>query len=413
MNKIWAVARHEFLTNLKRPSFIIATIAVPLVGALALGIGGLFGGQVGEYLEELFTGKGQVVAYVDHSGIFTPPLPAYADTYALYEDEAAARAALLADEIGSYMVISEEYLQSGKIMAYSKSSSFLSSAISISEENVQGFFTDHLLAGQVDPTLQARVVDPMQLTPVALDEQGEPTSSGPMAFVSTFVVPYLFAMLLMITIFTSSGFLLQGVGEEKENRVIEILLSSLSTTQLLAGKILGLGALGLTQMLVWLGAGIALLSGAMALFAMSGLLVISASTVILGLIYFLLGYLLFATMMASAGALGSTAREGQQISGIFSFLSAVPFMFGNFIMMQPNAALAKVLSFFPLTAPITMMMRLALTTIPPLEVAISLVLLILGILGLLWAGGKLFRLGLLMYGKRPSAAEMWRALRQA
>jgi len=413
MNKTWAVARHEFLTNLMRPSFIIATIAVPLVGVLALGIGGLFGGQVGEYLEELFTGKGAVVAYVDQSGIFTPPLPAYADTYALYEDEAKAKAALLADEIGSYMVIPEEYLQSGKIMAYSKSSSFLSNAISISEENVQGFFTDHLLAGQVDPTLQARVVDPVQLTPVALDEQGEPTTSGPMAFVSTFVVPYLFALLLMITIFTSSGFLLQGVGEEKENRVIEILLSSLSTTQLLAGKILGLGALGLMQMLVWLGAGIALLSGAVAIFALSGLLVISASTIILGLIYFLLGYLLFATMMASAGALGSTAREGQQISGIFSFLSAVPFMFANFIMMQPNAALAKVLSFFPLTAPITMMMRLALTTIPPLEVAISLVLLILGILGLLWAGGKLFRLGLLMYGKRPSVAEMWRALRQA
>ncbi len=82
-------------------------------------------------------------------------------------------------------------------------------------------------------------------------------------------------------------------------------------------------------------------------------------------------------------------------------------------MMDPNSLLAKILSFFPLTAPITMMMRLALTTIPPLEVAISLVLLILGILGILWAGGKLFRLGLLMYGKRPSVAEMWRALREA
>ena len=413
MNKIWAVARHELITNLKRPSFIIATIAVPLVGALALGIGALFGGQVGEYFEEIFTGKGAVVAYVDHSGLFTPPLPAYADIYILYEDEAAAKAALLAEEIESYMVIPEEYLQSGRIMAYSKSSSFFSSAISVSKENVQGFFTDHLLAGQVDPTLQARVVDPVQLTPVALDEQGEPATSGPMAFVSAFVVPYVFAILLMIIIFTSSGFLLQGVGEEKENRVIEILLSSMSTTQLLAGKIIGLGALGLTQILVWLGAGLALMAGAAALFALTGLLVISATTVILGLVYFLLGYLLFATMMASAGALGSTAREGQQISGIFSFISALPFMFGNFIMMQPNATLAKVLSFFPLTAPITMMMRLAVTAIPPLEVAISLVLLILGILGVLWAGGKLFRFGLLMYGKRPSVAEMWRALRQA
>lgn len=413
MNKVWQVARQEFITNVRRSGFIIATIAVPAVFALAVAIAGVFGGQMGRFFEETFSGKGQTVAYVDYSGIFTPPLPAYADTYIPYADEETAKAALLAGQISSYIVIAEDYLQSGQVTAYSKSSSFFTSAIAVSEENIQGFFTEHLLAGQVAPELQARVVDPLHLTPVALDEQGQPTSKGAMAFISTFVVPYVFAILLMITIFTSSGFLLQGVGEEKENRVIEILLSSLSTTQLLAGKILGLGALGLLQVLIWLGAGFALMSGAVAVFALSGLLTIRASTVVLALVYFLLGYLLFATMMASAGALGSTAREGQQISGIFSFLSALPFMFGNFIMMQPNATLAKVLSFFPLTAPITMMMRLAVTTVPPLEVAISLVLLALGILGVLWAGGKLFRLGLLMYGKRPSVAEMWRALRQA
>ncbi|MDH7486938.1 MAG: ABC transporter permease [Anaerolineae bacterium] len=413
MNKVWQVARQEFVTNVRRSGFIIATIAVPAVLALAVAIAGVFGGQMGKFFEETFAGKGQTVAYVDYSGIFTPPLPAYADTYIPYADEETAKAALLAGEISSYIVIAEDYLQSGQVTAYSKSSSFFSSAIAVSEENIQDFFTEHLLAGQVAPELQARVVDPLHLTPVALDEQGQPTSKGAMAFISTFVVPYLFAILLMITIFTSSGFLLQGVGEEKENRVIEILLSSLSTTQLLAGKILGLGALGLLQVLIWLGAGFALMSGAVAVFALSGLLTIRVSTVVLALVYFLLGYLLFATMMASAGALGSTAREGQQISGIFSFLSALPFMFGNFIMMQPNATLAKVLSLFPLTAPITMMMRLAVTTVPPLEVAISLVLLALGILGVLWAGGKLFRFGLLMYGKRPSVAEMWRALRQA
>ena len=413
MNKIWAVARHELITNLKRPSFIIATIAVPLVGALALGIGALFGGQVGEYFEGYFTGQGKVVAYVDYSGLFTPPLPAYADTYIPYESEEAAKAALLAGEISSYMVIPADYLQTGRITAYSKSSSFFSSAISVSEENVQAFFADHLLAGQVDPMLRARVVDPVKLTPVALDEQGNPTTSGPWAFVSTFVVPYVFAILLMIIIFTSSGFLLQGVGEEKENRVIEILLSSMSTTQLLAGKIIGLGALGLTQILVWLGAGFALMSGAATLFALAGLLTISITPVILGLVYFLLGYLLYATMMASAGALGSTAREGQQIAGIFSFMSALPFMFANFLIMEPNSLLAKILSFFPLTAPITMMIRSALTAIPAWEVALSIVVLILAIAGALWTGGKLFRLGLLMYGKRPSVREMWRALRQA
>ncbi|HUW10664.1 MAG TPA: ABC transporter permease, partial [Anaerolineae bacterium] len=187
----------------------------------------------------------------------------------------------------------------------------------------------------------------------------------------------------------------------------------ISTRQLLAGKILGLGALGLLQVLVWMGAGVALVSSAVALFSMAGLLSLSLTTVVLALIYFILGYLLFAAMMASAGALGSTAREGQQISGVFSFVAAVPFMFSNFILMQPNSTIAKVLSYFPLTGSITMMMRLALTSIPPLEIAISILLQIFGIAVVLWAGSKLFRFGLLMYGKRPSVSEMWSALRQA
>ena len=413
MSRIWEVARQEFLTNVRRSGFIVATIAVPLLGVVTVGIAGLFGGQVGDFLEDTFTGQGTTVAYVDHSGLFTPLLPDYVGKYIPFDGESEAKAALMADEVGSYFVIAEDYLDSGDVKAYSKSSDFFSSAVSVSEEVMQGFFADHLLAGVVDPALQARVVDPMHLTPVALDEQGQPTTSGAMAFVSTFVVPYIFAILLMITIFTSSGFLLQGVGEEKENRVIEILLSSISTRQLLAGKILGLGALGLLQVLVWMGAGVALVSGAVALFSMAGLMSISLTTVVLGLVYFLLGYMLFATMMASAGALGSTAREGQQISGVFSFVAAVPFMFSNFILMQPNSTIAKVLSYFPLTGSITMIMRLALTSIPPLEIAISILLQILGIVAVLWAGGKLFRFGLLMYGKRPSVAEMWRALRQA
>jgi len=413
MSRIWEVARQEFLTNVKRSGFIIATIAVPLLGVVTVGIAGLFGGQVGEFLEDTFTGQGTMVAYVDHSGLFTPLLPDYAGKYIPYEGESEAKAALMADEVGSYLVIAQGYLESGEVTAYSKSSAFFSSAVSLSEEVMQGFFADHLLAGKVDPALQGRVVDPLHLMPVALDDQGEPTSSGVMAVVSTFLVPYIFAILLMITIFTSSGFLLQGVGEEKENRVIEILLSSISTRQLLAGKILGLGALGLLQILVWMGAGVALASGAVALFSMAGIVSISLATVVLALVYFLLGYLLFATMMASAGALGSTAREGQQISGIFSFVVAVPLMFGNFIIMQPNSAIAKGLSYFPLTGSITMMMRLPLTTIPPLEIALSILMQILGIVTALWAGGKLFRFGLLMYGKRPTVAEMWRVLRQA
>jgi ABC-2 type transport system permease protein len=147
--------------------------------------------------------------------------------------------------------------------------------------------------------------------------------------------------------------------------------------------------------------------------SVAGLWTISSGTLVLGLVYFLLGYLFFATLMASAGALGSTAREGQQISGIFSFAAALPFMFSNFIIFQPNSALARVLSLFPPTGAITMMMRLAITSVPPLEIAASIVVHGLGILAALWAGSKLFRLGLLMYGKRPTLVEIWRVLRRA
>jgi len=111
--------------------------------------------------------------------------------------------------------------------------------------------------------------------------------------------------------------------------------------------------------------------------------------------------------------LGSSAREGQQIAGIFSGLTAIPFMVSSFLWTNPNSLLVQVLSYVPLTSPVMMLQRLGMTEVPSYQIAISLILLILGIGGALWAGAKVFRMGLLMYGKRPSVSEILRALRQA
>ena len=412
MRKVLEVARHEFIVNLKRPSFIITTLVVPLLGLVGVIVSAFFGGQAGEFLERQLVGTPKAVGYVDQVGLFTPPLPEYESLFIPYPSEQEAREALFNGEIEVFLLIPADYLDTGRVVAYSKGRG-LPTAISVSEEWIRPFLVDHLLAGQVDEALRARVRAPMNLQPVSISPEGEGGGEGTASFVANIAIPYAFSILLVISIFSSSGFLLQGVSEEKESRVIEILLSSVTPMELLTGKILGLGALGLAQILFWLGCGWALIGIAVTGLALFGAINLDLTTIVLALVYFLLGYLLFATLMASAGSLGTSAREGQQIAGIFSGLAAIPFMVSGFLWTNPNSLLAQVLSYVPLTASIMMLQRLGMTEVPAYQIAISLVLLILGIIGALWAGAKIFRMGLLMYGKRPSVSEIWRALRQA
>jgi ABC-2 type transport system permease protein len=411
MRKVLEVARHEFIISLKRPSFIIATLAIPLLGIVGMVVAAYFGGQAGDFFKKQFVGLAKPVGYVDQVGLFTPPLPEYADLFIPYPNEEAAQQALFDEEIETYLLIPQDYVETGRIIGYSKGRG-LPTAIAVSEQQTRPFLVDHLLAGQVDADLRARVRAPMSLQPVSLSPEGE-GSEDIASFVANIAIPYAFSILLVISIFTSSGFLLQGVSEEKESRVIEILLSSVTAMELLAGKILGLGALGLAQILFWLGSGGALIGMAVTGLALFGAINLDLTTVVLAVVYFLLGYLLFATLMASAGSLGTSAREGQQIAGIFSGLTAIPFMVSGFLWTNPNSLLAQVLSYVPLTAPVMMLQRLGMTEVPPYQIAISLILLILGIGGTLWTGAKVFRMGLLMYGKRPSVSEILRALRQA
>jgi ABC-2 type transport system permease protein len=128
-------------------------------------------------------------------------------------------------------------------------------------------------------------------------------------------------------------------------------------------------------------------------------------------VYYLLGYTLYAILMAGAGALGTTMRESQQLAGVFSFFAAVPYMISGFLFANPNMAIARALSFFPLTAPTMMMLRLPLAEVPWVDVVGSIVVLLLSVPAALWVGAKLFRVGLLIYGKRPTLREIWLILR--
>jgi ABC-2 type transport system permease protein len=414
MRLVLLVAGQELVVNLRRPAFIILTLLIPALGGMVFVMSSMFRGQVGGVLDSQLVPSHAATGFVDLSGLLIADLPQYGGDFLQYPDEASARAELLAGKIGSYYVVAEDYLQTGKVrFVVSGRGASLSLAAAADNEYMSRFLVDHLLAGTVDEAVRDRVRKPMDVEPLTLSDGGNVGVENPLSWLGDFLIPYVFSILFVVTLFTASGFLLQGVAEEKEGRIIEILLSSISPTQLLTGKILGLGALGMIQILIWMAAGALLLTASVASFALAGVITLQVGTLALVLVYFVLGYLLFATLMAVAGSMGTTARESQQIAGIFTLSAAIPWMAMGVLFANPDATIIVILSYFPLTSPVMMLLRLGFAEVPTEQIAISLALLVAGIAFSLWAGVKIFRMGLLMYGKRPGPKDLLRAFRQA
>ena len=217
-----------------------------------------------------------------------------------------------------------------------------------------------------------------------------------------------------MAIFSSSSYLLQGLGEEKENRIMEILLSSVSTRQLLTGKVLGLGAAGLVQIVVWLLSAVFLIQlASTTIGGVINTLQIPGNLLVLSIVYFLLGYLFFAVLMAGVGAIGATARESQQISMLFIMPVWIPFWVLFFLVRNPNHVVNTILTMIPFTAPTMVFIRLGTSGIPTWELVLSISLLVAAIIGALVLASKAFRVFLLMYGKTPRIGEIIRSLRQA
>lgn len=406
VNKTLIILKHELSKTLKRKSFIIMTVAFPLLTLLAIVGYQAIQGMGGETPVE----KTITVGYVDETGIFNNYTDQGNVILVAQPTEEEAFSAMLSEETSQYFVIPQDYLSTGLVNRYTLDRE-LEPPYEV-QQAIKDFLIGNLLEGQVNDNVMDRVSYPLSLSSITLDESGQvsPEQGG----FSAFIVPYIFSILLFVAIFSSSGFLMQGLGEEKENRVMEILLSSVSPRQLITGKVLGLGAAGLLQIVVWL-LSARFLAG-MASSTIGGMLSslqIPTDFLLISLVYFILGYFLFAIIMAGAGSIGATARESQQLSIIFTMTAIAPLWFTALIMNNPNNVVAQLLTLFPLTAPITVMLRMGMTDIPVWQFAVSIGLMIATIIGLLVLVAKVFRTFLLMHGKTPRLGEIVRYLRQA
>lgn len=411
MKKVLIIAWREYAVNVRRPGFIIMTLLVPLLGLISLLIATFFGGQASRTLVEIFPAGPRLTAVVDHSGRFMPILSEFQERYIPYQDETVARTALEHERVRRVLVIPSTYPQSEDVVVVTAASSF--SGLEIEDSGaLRRFFIAHLTQDMDDHILRERLADPFDARIENISGASQ-SPGGMLAGTLNFGFSYLLSILLIVTIFTSSGYLLRSVSEEKTSRMIEIILSSVTPQQLLAGKVLGMGTLGLTQVFVWTASAFSLGSGLVILLGVTLSLFARPEVFVLMVVFYILGFTVYAVLLGSLGALGADFRESQQISGVVTLIATIPMMLMWVFFSNPNAPLVRVLSWFPLTAPTMMMIRLAMTDVQWFDVAVSSTVLLVTIPLTVWLGAKVFRLGLLMYGKRPGVLEIVQLLRQA
>ena len=422
------IARREYLTTIRRKAFVFTVIGLPALYTFLMFI--MIKPQVGEAVRairnfhalgvvdsagllgaaprEISTSVGLDVNPFANPTAVVPTQSFHADVR-FFPDQAGAEAALRAGSVDQVLVVPADYLATGRLRRYVRTNNLFSSA---DERPVTRWLVGGLLAGRVDSLRIERVARPTRnLELYTLSRAGGFELKDERREMVDFLVPFAFGMLMGLSIVIGGQYLLQGVAEEKESRILESLLCTVSAEDLLLGKLLGLGGAGLTMVGAWLLMG----SIAASPLALVAQVPVSPGMLVLAVVYFLLGYLFYGSLMTGIGAVTNNMREAQQFAFAFTFMNFIPFYMMTMIIGRPDSGLAIGLSMFPPMAPVAMMLRMAApsSAVPPWQIALSLALLAgSGWLAIVLAA-KIFRVGLLMHGKTPNLPEILRWVREA
>lgn len=406
MNKIWIVLKNEFIKTVTRRSFLLVLILVPLVPALILGGISLFTDDEIETPEIDVDLNGIIPpdidvdvqdGYVDQAGIIMEiPIWIAEDRLISFESETLARDAVQTGQIRGFFVIHQDYLETGSVSYYRDDFNPLTA---MDETWVINTTLRYNLLG-ADLTRFETYEVPLHVQTVDLSPDVEPEVDP--TNMAAFYIPYGMTMLFYVLIVSSASLMMNNVAKEKENRVMEILMSSIKPNELLTGKILGLGLVGLLQMAVWLGSAYLILRLGGGTLDIPPALLPAPIVLIWGIIFFISGYLVYASMMAGVGALVPNVKEATQATFLVIFPMLIPLFMIGIIINQPNSTLAVILSLFPLTAPNTMMTRIAAVSVPLWQILLSIGLLIITSFILIRAVASMFRAQLLLTGKKFS-----------
>lgn len=393
---VWVVLKSEYLRRVRQRGYLLSALLVPLLVIVAVVIAGFLSASAEEVSKP--------IAVIDQAGILAnaEPLPDPEDVqFVAYDDVDAAVAAVDDGTVAAAFVISPDYAASRLVTSYS------SGDLPRGAQDGLSRYLRWNLAADLPADIRERAFDQMDLVARSLDGTREMSdSSWP-----NVIIPFVAAMLFFIVLVGSSSDAVRVVVEEKESRTMELLVTSVSPNELMAGKILALFGVGLTQMLAWVtAAAVALIVAKMNIPELSTFRM-NWSFLVLVLAMFLPAYMLSAGLLAAAGAATTEMREAQQLATFVTLPSVLPAMLSMAILSNPNGLVSIILTLFPLTAPLTVSMRWAFTPIPVWQLVASFVILLTSSVGSIFLAARVFRAGMLRFGQRLSWAEIREAVR--
>lgn len=422
------VLKREYLTRVRTKSFILSTLLTPLVFVLMMGIVVFVSISDGEVTK--------TVGVIDHTDVLLEQLqdqnPArYYDVSDLTID--SVRSNILAGDLDGYIILSEQNVDNSEepTLVYGGAGgiSFIESV----ESDIRGVLRNEQLSrSNVSEEVRAIFETRYNIDSIKLTEEGEKEDNAIFGAVFGFIL----GLLIFIGVFGYGAVLMRSVIEEKTNRIVEVIASSVKPIELMLGKLFGICALAITQFGIWILSYVGLSVAAAPIAA----IFINAQTAKLPpeameasasfdpskleafvvdpmiffyfFVFFIIGFLIYAGIFAAIGAAVDSEQDTQQ----FMLPVMAPIMIGYFlnirVMENPDSTIAMIGSMFPLTAPINMVSRIAATQVPIIQIITSLGLMILTFIGLMWLAAKIYRVGILMYGKKPSYKELAKWIRQ-
>jgi ABC-2 type transport system permease protein len=420
VRRIATVARFELVSVVKRWSYLIATFGLPIF--LALVSGTVLGVQT--YFLTQRAVESSEFGLIDEAGVVDRTVfkdrdgalvwTANANDVVLYDNRDVATTDLESGRLRSLYVVEKDYLASGEVRAIqSEKTPLLSMRGTAIEPLLRSLLRKSLIEGRLDADVQERVLSPAYFVRSRLGPEGDQVTGVDEALdllVRT-TIPLFLGILLLTALLSASGYLVQTVSTDKESKIVEVLLSSVTPEEILAGKLFGLGAAGLFQFAVW--SSMVVLVALSASAALASVVSIPWQALAVAPLFFILGYLFLGSLMLSTAALGANAAESQKLTMGWAMLAILPLMVLVILLDDPNGILGQSMTWIPFTSPLTVIIRLAVDSsgIAWWEVVGSMAVLVLSTWASIRVGARLFRVGFLLTGSRPSLAELWRQAR--
>ncbi len=401
LRNFWLVAGFEYRHVVIRRGFLLVTLAVPLGLALLIGVMIVY---VISKTNPLPVGYVDQAQFLDVDKQQELPDPEDRVVVVAFPDEAQAMAALQRDEIQAFFVFPQNYAQTLQTDLF-----YLENP---PDSEVWSQFDDFVrlnLVAQLPQALQERVLEGPQVTVIDIESHREFSEKS----VINIILPFIASFLFFFATMSASSYMLQAVADEKENRTLEVMITSLTPAQLIGGKLLGLVSASLTQLMIYLLAAIVLVQVAAPYF--EALQRVEMPWAYLGVmaLFFLPTYVLIASVMVAIGGSVDELQQGQQIAGILNLIFLLPIFLVVLIFENPSHPLVLFMTFFPPTAFLTISLRWGLSSIPTWQIGLSWVLLVATTAASMWAAARIFRAGMLRYGQPLSMRSLLAAIKES